>query len=72
MPGGLVLLLLSSGVMAVGAAVASALSGSLNLSFTLGQNTVNLDLGQIPGIAVTFGGLFMFFKGLRQIIRTKI
>ncbi len=72
LPAGFVQLLLASAIMALGAAIGSALSGNLVLNFSIGQNTVSLDLGFVPGIAVVFGGLFMFLSGLRKVIRTRL
>ena len=72
LPRGFAKLMLASGIMGVGAAVASALSGNLVLNFSVGSSTVSLDLGFIPGMLVTFGGLFLFMSGLRDVTRTKI
>ena len=63
---------LATGVMGVGAAIASALKGSLVINATVGGSTVSLDLGFIPGVAVTFAGLFMFLMGLRKMTRTRV
>ena len=72
LPRGFTKLLLASGIMAVGGAVGSALSGNLVIPFTIGSSTINLDLGFIPGMIVTFGGLFLFISGIRDVTRTKI
>ena len=72
LPRGFTKLLLATGIMGVGAAVASALSGNLVLSFTVGASTVSLDMGFIPGMVTTFAGLFLFLSGLRDVTRTKI
>lgn len=72
MPAGFVQLLLATGIMGVGGAVSSLLSGNLVLNFNIGTNAVTLDLGFIPGMVVTFGGLFMFISGLRKVMKTKL
>ena len=72
LPRGFTKLLLASGIMAVGGAVGSALSGNLVIPFTIGSSTINLDLGFIPGMIVTFGGLFLFYKGMRLLVSSRI
>ena len=72
LPAGFTMLMLASAIMGVGSAVANALSGSLTYTFTIGATNITLDVGFIPGLAVVFAGLFLFFKGLRQLTRTKI
>ena len=72
LPAGFTMLLLASAIMALGAAVANALSGNLSYTFTVGTSSVTLDLGFIPGLVTVFAGLFLFLKGLRQVTRTKI
>lgn len=72
LPRGFAELVLAGGIMTIGAAIASALSDKLVLNFAIGTNTVSLDLGFIPGMAVVFGGLFLFLQGLRYVTRTKI
>ena len=72
LPRGITKLLLASGIMALGSAVASALSGNLVVNLTIGANSVSLDMGFIPGMAVVFGGLYLFLSGLRDTVRTKI
>ncbi|WP_156327968.1 hypothetical protein [Pyrodictium delaneyi] len=52
--------------MALGGATASALSGYMQYNMTIGGSTVTIDLGFIPGLGLAFGGLALFFKGLRK------
>ena len=72
LPAGMTMLMLAAGIMALGAAVSSALAGNLVVNLTVGSSTITLDLGFIPGMATVFGGLFLFLRGLRQVTRTKI
>ena len=36
------------------------------------NNNASLDIGFIPGVAVTFAGLLMFLKGLRMVSATRV
>ena len=63
---------LATGIMAVGAAIADALKGNLVINVSIGSTPVSLDIGFIPGVAVTFAGLFMFLMGLRKMTRTRV
>ena len=55
-------------VTAVGGYITNVLSG--NLSFTLGNTTI--DLGFIPGIIVVGAGIFVMMSALREVLGTKI
>jgi len=71
-PLGLVQLGLASALLAIASNVASALSGYMSFTFTINNNTVNVDMGFITGIIIAFAGVFLLMSGLRKVLKTSI
>jgi hypothetical protein len=69
---GLVLMGLAATIMALAGATANALQGYLAFNVTIGSSTVTVDVGFIPPVVMTFGGLLLFLHGFRKVARVRI
>ena len=69
---GAMILVLAATVIILGGYAGQAISPYATFNITIGANTVTVDLGIVPVLITSVGGVLLFIYGWRKIARARI